>query len=109
MRKSFMVGQDSAISELKIEDKANITIEERFFLQDRSRSIVDKYFANIKYATELVILSASSDNKTPIDIINDIKKQFETIKDRDLKNIITTESMFALNKGRKKIADNYIK
>lgn len=109
MKESFKVGQESAISELKVDDKTSATSEERLFLQNRSRTIVDKYFSNIKYVTELVILSANSENKTSTDIINDIQKQFNTVKDRDLKNIVTTESLFALNKGRKKIADNYIK
>lgn len=100
MKESYTFGQQSAIEELNLEDKPIITKESKIFIQDRSRMLVDKYFATFKYMTELVVLSANSENKTNLDIKNDINKQFDIIKDRDLKNLIESEGMLFFNKGR---------
>ena len=58
---------------------------------------------------ELTILSANAENKTFSDIENDIKKGFDSLKDQDLTNLVTTEGMFFLNKGRAYIAKEQIK
>ena len=109
MKESFIFGQESALLELKIDSKYSVDREDKVFISDRSRSIVDKYFANMKYSVELIMLSAVSENKTNLDIENDIKRSFDIIKDRDLKNIVTTESLLFLNIGRRKIMKDYIK
>jgi len=109
MKESFIFGQESALSELKVDNKYSVDKKDKVFITDRSRSIVDKYFANMKYNVELIMLSAVSENKNNLDIENDTKRSFDTIKDRDLKNIVTTESLLFLNMGRRKIMKDYIK
>ena len=108
MKSSYMYGQESAINELKSNTKIIFSKDVINFVDNRSRMIVDNHFGKMKYMTELVILSASSDNKTSIDIVNDIKEGFDSIKDKDLANIVTTEGMMALNKGRAEIAKAHI-
>lgn len=104
MKDSFIFGQQTAIDELGLENAPIVNKESKIFIQDRNRMVVDKYFSNFKYMTELVVLSANSDNKTILDIKNDINKQFDIIKDRDLKNLIESEGMSLFNKGRAFIA-----
>ncbi len=108
MKFFFNFGQKSAIDELNLTASVTMDKEGLSFIKDRSRMIVDQYYNNLKYKTELIILSASSENKTEKDIINEVKSQFDVIKDRDLVNIISTEGMFFLNKGRSKIAKENI-
>lgn len=108
MKSNFMLGQETALTELNIDIKPVFSSDDKQLIKDRSRSIIDKYFANIKYSTELIMLSANSENKTNLDIENDIKKVFDTTKDRDLKNIVTTESLFFLNSGRRKVMKDHI-
>ena len=108
MKESYIFGKKSAMDELNITDSITMDKEGSSFIKDRSRTIVDKYLANLKYMVELTILSANAENKTFSDIENDIKKGFDSLKDRDLANIITTEGMFFLNKGRAFIAKERI-
>ncbi len=108
IKESYLYGMETAVNELKSSDKIVFSKDIQSFVDNRSRMIVDNYFGKMKYNTELAVLSANSDNKTSIDIVNDIKKSFDTIKDRDIVNMITTEGMLALNKGRANIAKAHI-
>ena len=108
IKESFIFGSETAVKELKSSDKIVFNKDIQSFVDNRSRMVVDNYFGKMKYATELAVLSANSDNKTPTDITNDIKKAFDTIKNRDIVNMITTEGMLALNKGRAEIAKAHI-
>ncbi len=104
MKDAYLFGQASGLKELKSNNKAVMDKVGSAFIDNRARMIVDNYFNNMKYITELSVLSASSENKTEEDIVNDIKKQFETIKNKDLPNIVSSEGMLFLNSGRRKVA-----
>lgn len=104
MKESYLFGKKSAINELNLSDSIILDKEGSFFIKNRSRMLVDNFFNNMKYKTELVVLSANSENKTEQDILNDIKSQFDSLKDRDLMNIISSEGMLLLNRGRGFIA-----
>ena len=108
MKEAYMYGKQTALEELNSSEDARFDKDSLIFIKNRSRTLVDKYFANLKYLVELSLLSASSENKANEDIVNDVKKGFGTIKDRDLKNMIETEGMFFLNKGRSYIAKENI-
>ena len=108
MKEAYMYGKQTALEELNSSEGARFDKDSLIFIKNRSRTLVDKYFANFKYLVELSLLSASSENKTNEDIVNDVKKGFNTIKDRDLKNMVETEGMFFLNKGRSYIAKENI-
>lgn len=107
MKDSYLFGQKTAIDELNLSDSAVMDKETISFIKNRSRMIVDNYFNTIKYKTELIFLSGSSENKTEQDLLNDFKNQFDSLKDRDLSNIVSTEGMLLLNRGRAKIAKGH--
>jgi len=108
MKEAYMYGKQTALEELNSSEDVRFDKDSLIFIKNRSRTLVDKYFANLKYLVELSLLSASSENKTNEDIVNDVKKGFDTIKDRDLKNMVETEGMFFLNKGRSYVAKENI-
>lgn len=108
MKDALLYGKQTALEEIKSTDDARFDKDSLIFVKNRSRSLTDKYFANMKYAVEMVVLNASSESKTDINIIDDVKQVFETIKDRDLKNIVETEGMTLLNKGRSFVAKENI-
>ncbi|HJX50448.1 MAG TPA: hypothetical protein VJ438_03225, partial [Candidatus Nanoarchaeia archaeon] len=107
MKEGYLFGQATAIQELGIEDKPILDKEGKSFIQDRTRVITDQYFSNMKYKTEIALLSASSELKEQA-IINDVKAQFDTIKDKNLVDIVNSEWMLFLNKGRAKISKEFI-
>ena len=100
MKDSLLYGKQTALEELKSTDDARFDKDSLIFIKNRSRSLADKYFANLKYAVEMSVLNASSESKTNEEIVNNVEKVFETIKDRDLKNMVETEGMTLLNRGR---------
>ncbi len=104
MKDSYLYGKKSASDELNLSDSIIMDKEGSSFIKNRSRMLVDNYFNNLKYKTELAILSANSENKTEQDVLGDIKSQLDTLKDRDLANIISSEGMLLLNHGRGVIA-----
>ena len=108
MKEAYMYGKQTAFEELNSSEDVRFDKDSLIFIKNRSRTLVDKYFANLKYLVELSLLSASSENKTNEDIVNDVKKGFDTIKDRDLKNMVETEGMLFLNKGRSYVAKDNI-
>jgi len=107
-QESFLFGQETALKELNIENNPVLNKEGKSFIQDRSRMITDQYFNNMKYKTELTLLSISNENRSLEDILDNIKLQFETIKNKNLVDIISSESALFLNKGRAKIAQENI-
>ena len=54
------------------------------------------------------VLNASSESKTDVNIVDDVRQVFETIKNRDIKNMVETESMTLLNRGRAFVAKENI-
>ena len=108
MKESLLYGKQTAIEELKLTDDAKFDKDSLLFIKNKARAITDKYFANMKYVVEMVILSSSSENKTNEEIVTNVDRVLETIKDRDLKSIVETESMTLLNKGRAYIAKENI-
>ena len=107
-QESYLFGQETALKELNIENNPVLNKEGKSFIQDRSRMITDQYFNNMKYKTELTLLSISNENRSLEDILSSIKLQFETIKNKNLVDIISSESALFLNKGRAKIAQENI-
>ena len=108
MQESYLFGQETALDELKIDETSILDKEGKSLIKDRSKILTDQFFNNIKYRVELVLTSFNSENKTSEDTINDIKSQFETIQNKNLVDIINSESMLFLNKGRAKIAQENI-
>src|SRR3989304_84819 len=108
MKDSYLYGKQTALEELKLTEDAKFDKDSLIFIKNRARALVDKYFANMKYTVEMITLNSSSENKSNEDIINDAKKGFDTIKNRDLKNLVETESMMLLNRGRAYIAQENI-
>ena len=108
MQESYLFGQETALEELKIEEASVVDKEGKSSIKDRSRILTDQFFNNVKYRVELVLTSFTNENKTSEDTINDIKSQFETIKNKNLVDIVSSESMLFLNKGRAKIAQENI-
>ena len=108
MKDSYLYGKQTALEELKLTEDAKFDKDSLIFIKNRARALVDKYFANMKYTVEMITLNSSSENKSNEDIINDAKKGFDTIKNRDLKNLVETESMMLLNRGRAYIAKENI-
>src|SRR3990167_6162524 len=107
-QESFLFGQETALKELNIENNPVLNKEGKSFIQDRSRMITDQYFNNMKYKTELTLLSISNENRPLEDILGNIKLQFETIQNKNLVDIVSSESSLFLNKGRAKIAQENI-
>ena len=108
MKDYYLYGKQTALDELKLIEDAKFDRDSLIFIKNRTRALVDKYFANVKYTIEMISLNSSSENKTDEDIIRDAKKGLNTIKDRDLKNLVETESMMLLNRGRAYIAQENI-
>jgi len=108
MKESYLFGQKTAIEELGIEGSTILDKEGSQFIKDRSRTLIDNFFNKMKYFSELAILSANAENKTETDIANDVKKGFDTLKDRDLKAMVESEAFLFLNRGRAFIAQKYI-
>src|SRR4030042_5914824 len=108
MKDYYLYGKQTALDELKLIEDAKFDRDSLIFIKNRTRALVDKYFANVKYTIEMISLNSSSENKADEDIIRDAKKGLNTIKDRDLKNLVETESMMLLNRGRAYIAQENI-
>lgn len=108
MKDALLYGKQTALEELKSTDDAKFDKDSLIFVKNRARALTDKYFANLRYSVEMVVLNASSESKTDTNIIDDVKQAFETIKDRDLKNIVETEGMTLLNRGRASVAKENI-
>ena len=108
MKDALLYGKQTALEELNSTDDAKFDKDSLIFIKNRARSLTDRYFANLKYAVEMSVLNASSENKANNNIIDDVKQVFETIKDRDLKNIVETEGMTLLNRGRAIVAKENI-
>lgn len=108
MKDSLLYGKQTALEELKANEDAKFDKDSLLFIKNRSRSLGDKYFANLKYYVEMSVLNASSESKTDVNIVDDVRQVFETIKNRDIKNMVETESMTLLNRGRAFVAKENI-
>ena len=108
MKDSLLYGKQTALEELKANEDAKFDKDSLLFIKNRSRSLGDKYFANLKYYVEMSVLNASSESKTNENIIDDVRQVLETIKDRDIKTMVETESMMLLNRGRAYVAKENI-
>lgn len=108
MKDSLLYGKQTALEELKANEDAKFDKDSLLFIKNRSRSLGDKYFANLKYYVEMSVLNASSESKTNENIVDDVRQVFETIKNRDIKNMVETESMTLLNRGRASVAKENI-
>ena len=108
MKDSLLYGKQTALEELKVAEDARFDKDSLIFIKNRSRSLGDKYFANLKYYVEMSVLNASSESRTNEEIINNVRQVFETIKNRDIKNMVETESMTLLNRGRAFVAKENI-
>ena len=49
MKDSYIFGKQSAMDELSLSDSIHMDKEGLSFINDRSRTIIDKYLANLKY------------------------------------------------------------
>lgn len=107
MREFYLLGQKTSIEEIGVEVEPIVGKEGFDLIQSRSIAVGDRYMSNLKYLTELVLLTPN--NKTDEDLITEIKgdKVKGKMRNVHIETIAEVEPMTFLNLGRKKIVDQF--
>lgn len=103
METFFIYGFESVVEELSLDFEPKINSEYKDIFKAKSIALGDRFFSNLKYETEIVLLMPH--NKTLQDIISEIKGKIKDKLEVEIDSIIETESFWSLNLGRKFVVD----